>query len=650
MVDIINIPDGDVHWGDKMRANLANLSEGVDEANLTAAQALAEASGGGGGGVDQTARDAAAAAQATADGKYTKPNNGIPVADLASEVLKRFDVVKSVKSYGATGTGGDDTAAVQAAVDAVAAAGGGAVYFPNGVYGIDGYKGNQASYSTTLRGGIRLAAGVALVGETRRGAILKNIADDWTSVISIRGGSGIEIRNLTIDGDWPNRPAALLSASTTRGEGIIYWNGSSTAADNVIDNIIVQNTGHYGIGVQNVAVTRMRISNSIGLNIGGDFIDIKEFSANAANGTPEYPKHNIIIDNCVADKIGLNATAAQQEADAAAFDLRGEVLATNLHVRNLNTYAEPDTGAQMPAVCGIRINGDLASNDRIGGRKVRVIGGSVHSNKAVNAGSESVDRVIGVRVGSTNASVVGVAVENCYIGFRIIQTGDSNPLGSEVIACQAINCHGAAADGKGFSIEGAGTTYNSTVDVFVRDSDIGVAITNSVGGTGRFSLYNNTKDHTVSEDQMRLNDYSFYSQANLNTTIARPTQNNFKDMTIWNQIQPTMRLRSTFNGTWTSPYDDGVVSFESADTSGAGATVRAEVRARMTGATGGGTGLVFRANAGAGLVDVMTVNGDRVIINPAVLGNYASDSAASTGGVPVGGLYRNGSSLMVRVA
>jgi hypothetical protein len=32
------------------------------------------------------------------------------------------------------------------------------------------------------------------------------------------------------------------------------------------------------------------------------------------------------------------------------------------------------------------------------------------------------------------------------------------------------------------------------------------------------------------------------------------------------------------------------------------------------------------------------------------LGNYADDAAAASGGVPVGGMYRNGSHLMVRVA
>lgn len=33
----------------------------------------------------------------------------------------------------------------------------------------------------------------------------------------------------------------------------------------------------------------------------------------------------------------------------------------------------------------------------------------------------------------------------------------------------------------------------------------------------------------------------------------------------------------------------------------------------------------------------------------AALGNFANDAAAATGGVPVGGLYRNGSAVQVRV-
>ena len=39
-----------------------------------------------------------------------------------------------------------------------------------------------------------------------------------------------------------------------------------------------------------------------------------------------------------------------------------------------------------------------------------------------------------------------------------------------------------------------------------------------------------------------------------------------------------------------------------------------------------------------------------LLVNPGALPDYADDAAAAAGGVPVGGRYRNGSVLMVRVA
>lgn len=38
------------------------------------------------------------------------------------------------------------------------------------------------------------------------------------------------------------------------------------------------------------------------------------------------------------------------------------------------------------------------------------------------------------------------------------------------------------------------------------------------------------------------------------------------------------------------------------------------------------------------------------VVLSATIGNYANDAAAQAAGVPVGGIYRNGSILMVRVA
>lgn len=67
--------------------------------------------------------------------------------------------------------------------------------------------------------------------------------------------------------------------------------------------------------------------------------------------------------------------------------------------------------------------------------------------------------------------------------------------------------------------------------------------------------------------------------------------------------------------------------------------------------------MATNANTLKGVDDVSTVTGGistdnvgNLFLDVVVLGNYANDGAAATGGVPVGGLYRNGSVLMVRVA
>lgn len=60
-----------------------------------------------------------------------------------------------------------------------------------------------------------------------------------------------------------------------------------------------------------------------------------------------------------------------------------------------------------------------------------------------------------------------------------------------------------------------------------------------------------------------------------------------------------------------------------------------------------------RGNAGATTQDILTVDAAGKVAFPAglgALGNYANDTAAAAGGVGVGGMYRNGSVLMIRVA
>ena len=62
-----------------------------------------------------------------------------------------------------------------------------------------------------------------------------------------------------------------------------------------------------------------------------------------------------------------------------------------------------------------------------------------------------------------------------------------------------------------------------------------------------------------------------------------------------------------------------------------------------------GTMKIARGNAGATTQDILTVDAAGYL-KPGVLPNYANDAAAASGGVPVGGLYRNGSVVMYRVS
>lgn len=70
----------------------------------------------------------------TLNAYYQKPGSGIPKTDLASSVQNSLDPVLNVKNYGAVGDGSnDDTASIQAAIDALPSSGG-TVLLPSGTY------------------------------------------------------------------------------------------------------------------------------------------------------------------------------------------------------------------------------------------------------------------------------------------------------------------------------------------------------------------------------------------------------------------------------------------------------------------------------------------------------------------------------------
>ena len=128
------------------------------------------------------------------------------------------DTTINVKAFGATGDGTtDDRAAIQSAIDAADAAGGGEVFFPPGTYSIK----TDATYVT-----VNLKANVSLVG-VGEASILKRDDDAKTDshVLTIANVSNVRISHLYFDGNSAQQVSTgaeiMLVANPTPIENIV---------------------------------------------------------------------------------------------------------------------------------------------------------------------------------------------------------------------------------------------------------------------------------------------------------------------------------------------------------------------------------------------------------------------------------------------
>jgi hypothetical protein len=160
--------------------------------------------------------------------------------------------------YNATGLGvADDRAAIQAAIDACAAAGNGTVYIPNGTYRLT----QGAGFYCLL-----VPAGVILRGQSRAGTILKQAASiaDSVRLLYLQGDSPAVIE-LTLDGNKANN-------STQEHRHGIFVDGATrsrvervTAQNFTGDGFYLYNDADYSLFIDCYATANERN----GLTFGG---------------------------------------------------------------------------------------------------------------------------------------------------------------------------------------------------------------------------------------------------------------------------------------------------------------------------------------------------------------------------------------------
>lgn len=384
-------------------------------------------------------------------------------------------MIFNVQNFGAKGDGiTDDTAAIQSAIDAAAAAGGGQVYMPTGTYIVSG--GEEPS-----DGCLMLKSNVYLYGDGM-GATTVQVADGSDTKITgvIRSAYGEEthdfgVSNLTIDGNRDN--------TTGKIDGWFngYIPGEAGYDSNVtLDSVEIKDCSGYGFDPHEQTVN-MVIKNSVSHGNGLDGF-VADFLSDSTF------ENNIAYDN---DRHGFN-------------------IVTSTHDFTLTNNVAYNNGGN-----GIVIQ--RGSEDIPSPTNITITGGEVYGN-----GAEGV--LIKM---SSEVTVSGVDIhDNASAGIRIYgsnhveiidNTLNNNSLGSPVpeIIIQSYN-DTLGVSGKYFN--GSDNTIQGNIIIGSDLSTYGVAERNE-DGTDRNAIIGNTISHTSKGATLIYGDGSYVSATEPMTTV-----------------------------------------------------------------------------------------------------------------------------------
>ena len=321
----------------------------------------------------------------------------------------------NVRAFGAVGDGTtSDTAAIQKAIEAAQAVGG-SVVVPDGNYRLtastlsETYDNNGSSIVATSAC-IILRPLVKLVGY---GEVWFKPSSPALHAILPISPNGSEIRAINIDGGWAGTGGA--------GHGILQLQtiGSEYCRNFTVADLTVKNVASYGIGIENGEIENLLIENVKTYNTGADGIDLKRRLPAAT----KMKLHNITVDT-----FGQRTNLAGQ----AGIDIRGEVIATNIHVYNvgangitgqdgirMRTLPAPATG-EGPSATGSSLVGFYVTG--VGNECTAVLSGSPYTRIVAGYCENTGDGV--VLTGNVNGSamqsqVVGVTAKGMTRGFAV---------------------------------------------------------------------------------------------------------------------------------------------------------------------------------------------------------------------------------------
>ena len=384
-------------------------------------------------------------------------------------------MIFNVQNFGAKGDGiTDDTAAIQSAIDAAAAAGGGQVYMPTGTYIVSG--GEEPS-----DGCLMLKSNVYLYGDGM-GATTVKVADGSDTKITgvIRSAYGEEthdfgVSNLTIDG---NR-----DSTTGKIDGWFngYIPGEAGYDSNVtLDSVEIKDCSGYGFDPHEQTVN-MVIKNSVSHGNGLDGF-VADFLSDSTF------ENNVAYDN---DRHGFNVVTSTHDF----------TLTNNVAYNNGGNGIVVQRGSEdIPSPSNITITGgEVYGNGAEGvlikmSSEVTVSGVEIHDNASA-----------GIRIyGSNHVEIIDNTLNNNSLG---------NPVPEIII--QSYN-DTLGVSGKYFN--GSDNTIQGNIIIGSDLSTYGVAERNE-DGTDRNAIIGNTISHTSKGATLIYGDGSYVSATVPMTTV-----------------------------------------------------------------------------------------------------------------------------------
>lgn len=336
----------------------------------------------------------------------------------------------NVRDYGATGDGAtDDTAAIQAAIDALPA-GGGTVFLPAGTYLVSFRETTTAGYwsclnlrrGTTLRGlgtestVIKLAANQASHSSA---AILQNI--------TLSGGDeGITVADLTIDGNGANQTTLYYGINFLRARGLrhdkvrilnvrgtsnappgetFFFNTTSCSDVFYVDCEAAGTAGTHGSGFASNQSTNVMRVNCVARGM------------SAGMGFADWTSRGILHANCIAQLCGTNGFNLEVSDDASYVNCRAGGLAasgtSNYPFTDSASLGNTASGFVINASTNVLLDGCLSSYNAQNGAVF------INSSKAKIVGSVMSNNVVGIKVDASSTAL-------CYIAPSTTTPGNTS--------------------------------------------------------------------------------------------------------------------------------------------------------------------------------------------------------------------------------